>query len=293
MKEKIDRVRKALRVLVRYLVASVSLAIVFYIVFALFFSTAEERMLERENKLYRTRYAAMQEKQQLIGDVVDLLMIRDDEIYGGLFETSAPTPDELTSAVLVSAVDSLPSSEGLVQHAARVEENFAEVFRLLEARSDSIPPLSLPLKDISYVQAGASVGPKANPLYKRPMQHTGLDLIAPLETPVLAAAPGVVSAVERSRKGLGNVVVVNHENGYSTRYCLLGDISVNRGQRVRRGHKLGTVGISSSVSAPHLHFEVLFRGEVRDPLNYLFASITPEEYARMLYMGAFTAQSMD
>ena len=70
-------------------------------------------------------------------------------------------------------------------------------------------------------------------------------------------------------------------------------MKVSQGQRVRRGQKIGTVGISTSYPAPHLHFEVRYKGQVKDPVNYLFASLTPEEYSRMLYMATATVQSMD
>jgi hypothetical protein len=173
--------------------------------------------------------------------------------------------------------------------ARQVDKNFDAIFRLLETRRDSIPPLTLPLKDMSYVQMGASVGMKQNPLYKRPVQHDGLDLIAPQGAPVYAAASGTVSQVIRSRRGLGNILEIDHGNGYTTRYCLLADMNVSRGMRVRRGQKIGTVGISSTIAAAHLHFEVLFKGAPRDPVHYLFASLSPEDYAHMVYMATATS----
>ena len=297
------RIRKFLVSLLHYVVATLSLSIVLYIVFALVFSTQEERQLARENHLYRERYQRLLEQERLIGDGVDALLEKDNAIYRELFQTEAPLPDALTAADLVVGSDSLSesfylsaaasASESLMLMAGNVDDNFAEVFRLLQARRDSIPPLTLPLKGMSYVQTGATVGPKHNPLYKLELQHNGLDLIAGLGEPVYAAAGGVVSAVIRGRKGLGNIVEIDHGNGYRTRYCLLDDISAVKGRTIRRGQQLGTVGISPSVAAPHLHFEVWRGGEVMDPVHYLFASLTPEEYARVVYMAVSTSQSLD
>ncbi len=303
MKTKYSRWQLALLGVLRFLVVTVSMSIVFYIVFALVFSTEEERRLQKENRLYRSRYAQMQDKEKLIGDVVQGLLVKDDAIYQELFETQAPALDALTAADLIAESDSL--SENFYLNAAasasgrtllmagQVDENFAAIFRALEERRDSIPPLSLPLKDMSYVQTGASVGLKQNPLYKRPMQHEGLDLIAPQGAPVYAAAGGTVSRVVRTRQGLGNTLEIDHGNGYTTRYCLLADMNVSRGMRVRRGQKIGTVGLSSTIAASHLHFEIRFRGAPRDPVHYLFASLSPEEYARMVYMASATSQSLD
>lgn len=301
--KKESRIRHILRSIVRYVVASASLSIVFYILFALVFSTQEERRLQKENQLYRQRYSRMVEKERLISDVVEGLLDRDNAIYKGLFETPAPSLDALTAADLIAESDSLSESFYLSSAASKtgsmmvmarsVDENFAEIFRLLETRRDSIPPLTLPLKDMSYVQAGASVGMKHNPVYKLRMQHNGLDLIASQGTDVYAVAGGKVSVVLRSRRGLGNVIEIDHGNGYTTRYCLLADMKVSQGQRVRGGQRIGTVGISTSHPAPHLHLEVRYKGKVKDPVNYLFASLTPEEYSRILYMTSSTLQSMD
>ena len=296
-------IQKFLSSLLRYVVSTASLSVVFYILFALFFSTKEERQLERENNLYRERYAQLKEKERLIGDVVEGLLDKDDAIYEELFETQAPSLDALTAADLIAESDSLSESfylssaastvESTMAMAGNVDANFAAIFGLLEQRRDSIPPLTLPLKDMSYVQAGASVGEKQNPVYKLPMTHKGLDLIAAQGTDVFAAAGGTVSKVVRSRKGMGNIVEINHGNGYATRYCLLADIKVSGGQRIRRGQKVGTVGISSSYPTPHLHFEVIYKGEIKDPVNYLFASLSPEEYSRLVFMTTVTSQSLD
>ena len=176
--------------IVRYLVATVSLSVVLYILFALIFSTEEERRLQRENNLYKSMYRDIRNKDRLIGDVVDGLLVKDDAIYRQLFETTPPSLDAITAADLIADSDSLSesfylsaaasASERLMMMSGTVDDNFAEVFRvLLKGRRDSIPPLCLPLKGMSYVQTGASVGPKHNPVYKLEMQHDGIDFIAP------------------------------------------------------------------------------------------------------------------
>lgn len=301
--EKEARWKKILGGILRYAIASISFSILLYVVFALLFSTEEEKQLLRENRLYQERYDEMLAQQRLIGDVVGGLMERDDALYEELFETSAPSPDATTAADLIAASDSLSesfylsaaasASESLMLMAGNVDESFAEIFRLLEERRDSIPPLTLPLKGMSYVQAGASVGMKDNPVYQLPMQHDGIDLIAPQGDPVFAVADGVVTEVEHGRKGLGNMVTIDHGNGYVTRYCLLGDISAVKGRKVSHGQQIGTVGILPSMPLPHLHFEVLYKGEVKDPVNYLFASLSAEEYAKVMYMSVSTEKSMD
>ena len=293
------RIGKALR----YLAATVTSAIGFYVLFALFFSTTEERKLRQENDLYANWYGTLREKERLLDDVVEGLEVRDDALYRRIFETEAPSVDAVTAADVIGVSDSLSESfflsysasksESLRMMAENVEENFREIYRLMAARKDSIPPLTLPLEGMSYVQTGASVGLKHNPLYNVEIRHEGLDLVAPQGSVVRAAADGLVRNVIRSNKGLGNIVEIDHRNGYVTRYALLGDISVSQGRTVKRGQKIGTVGISSTSFAPHLHYEVLRGGKPLDPVHFLFASVSPDEYAKMLYMSVSTRQSMD
>ena len=303
MKGKAIVTRRRIGKALRYLAATVTTAIGFYVLFALFFSTEEEKRLQQENDLYATYYQDLRDKERLVSDVVEGLEMRDDALYRQIFETEAPSVDAVTAADVISVSDSLSESfflsysasksESLRKMAENVEENFREIYRLMAARKDSIPPLTMPVEGMSYVQTGASVGPKHNPLYNVEIRHEGLDLVAPQGSVVRAAADGLVRNVIHSNKGLGNIVEIDHRNGYVTRYALLGDISVPQGRTVKRGQKIGTVGISSTTFAPHLHYEVLKGGKVLDPVNFLFASTDPDEYAKMLYMSVSTRQSLD
>ena len=286
-----------------FFVATVSLAIVYYILFALVFSTEEERALKQENRLYEQEYPEMASKEALLADVVEGLKVKDDRIYEEIFNTSAPNMDQFSSLEFLMALDSIPDTD-IVSHSAgrldklevsagRVEENFKRVMEAISASDFVMPPMSNPLKDFTFAQTGASIGDKINPFYKVPMKHNGLDLIAPAGDPVYAVADGTVKEIIRSRKGLGNVVVIDHGNGYVTRYAHLADIETRKGRKVRRGARLGYVGVSGNSFAPHLHYEVLRDTLVLDPVNHFFASVTPEEYMNMLIMSVTTGQSMD
>lgn len=303
-KKKPSKGKRLVMAFFRYTVASVSAAIFLYVIFALLFSTSEEKRLQKENRLYSNMYGAMVAKTELIGDVLDGLLEKDDTIYRTLFDTPPPSLEDI-GGYRGEKEDSeaLPEryyvktaseqSDSLMLLAARIDARFDEIFRALQEKADSVPPLSLPLRNMSYVQVGASIGMKHNPVYDLTVRHEGLDLVAPQGAKVYAAAAGKVSHVVRSRKGLGNEVTIDHGNGYETKYSLLGDISVVQGRSVRQGQEVGTVGISTSVAAPHLHFEVRYKGEVKDPIDYFFASLSPEDYARMRFMAAKTGQSMD
>ena len=303
MTRKPSKTRRMLGGILRYLSATVTISVVFYLLLALFFSTEEEKRLKQENDLYAEYYPQLREKERLVGDVVEGLEMKDGALYRRIFETDAPSADAMTAADLISVSDSLSESfflsysasksESLMKMAGNVEACFREIYRLMAERKDSIPPLSMPLEGMTYVQTGASVGTKHNPLYKVDLRHDGIDLVAPQGSVVCAAADGVVRDVIHSGKGLGNVVEVDHRNGYVTRYAFLDDVTVNPGRTVKVGQKIGTVGVTATAFAPHLHYEVLLDGTVLDPVNFLFASLAPDEYAKMLYMAVSTRQSLD
>ena len=286
-----------------FFVATLSLAVVYYVVFALIFSTEEERLLKLENKLYEQEYPQMEQKGLLLDDVVEGLKVKDDMIYEEIFNTSAPDMEQFSSLDFLKGLDSIPDwdivihssgrLDALERSAATVEENFLAVMEAITAENFVMPPMHNPMADFTFAQTGASTGDKINPFYKVPMKHNGLDIIASAGEPVHAVADGVVSDVIKSRKGLGNVVVIDHGNGYVTRYAHLADIETRKGRKVKRGTRIGYVGVSGNSFAPHLHYEVLRDTLVLDPVNHFFASVTPEEYMNMLIMSVTTGQSME
>ena len=144
-----------------------------------------------------------------------------------------------------------------------------------------------------YKYIEQSPHPRINPFYKVPSDHWGLDLISQQGEPVYASADGVVKYVDHSTKGLGNVVAIDHGSGYVTRYAHLENTRVSKGQKVLRGKQIGQVGMSGNSFAPHLHYEVLKDSARLDPLNFMFASVSPEDYIGMLFMSSNTGQSMD
>ena len=274
---------KIVKRLVRFLwsvLAAVSLSVALYVLFALIVSTREERELAAENRRWEKALPALEEKAALLEEDIRLLQMRDDSIYFKIYETTAP--------------ELVWKAEGRVEPMApadKIDAAFAQIYALAEKGEK--PPMGIPIKDFSPLQTGASTGLKLSPVFKVQMEHRGLDMVAPQGTPVLAAGEGTVTEITHGSKGLGNIVEVTHEGGYLTRYCILDDIYVHKGDKVRRGSRIGTVGIYNAIQAAHLHFEVLKDGVPQNPVHFFFASLTPEDYTNMLYISSRTTQSLD
>lgn len=105
--------------------------------------------------------------------------------------------------------------------------------------------------------------------------HDGIDLAAPLGTPVMAAASGVVVAAGRLSDG-AVVVRIHHDDGSETAYGHLApDLSVSVGDHVTAGQKIGAVGLTGRTTGPHVHFELTVNGQTIDPAPWLAAGCLP------------------
>ncbi len=100
--------------------------------------------------------------------------------------------------------------------------------------------------------------------------HSGVDLAASLGTPVYAADSGYVSVVATGwNYGYGNMILVDHGNGYVTRYAHLSAFAVKEGQSIKKGGLLGRMGSTGHSTGPHLHFEVIYNGTYRNPSYFV------------------------
>lgn len=99
--------------------------------------------------------------------------------------------------------------------------------------------------------------------------HTGVDIAAPLGTPVMAAADGLVVAVGHTNIGYGNFVIIAHGGGVATLYGHLLQTTANVGDRVVRGQMIGLEGSTGFSTGPHVHFELRVNDQVVDPMPYL------------------------
>ena len=114
---------------------------------------------------------------------------------------------------------------------------------------------------------------RLNPILHIYCKHTGVDLAANIGTPVKASSDGVISIAGKER-GYGNVIMLKHNNKYSTLYAHLHNFAhgIHHGSHVRQGQVIGYVGMTGRATGPHLHYEFRINNVPHDPLKVTLPS---------------------
>ncbi|WP_126453530.1 M23 family metallopeptidase [Sulfuriflexus mobilis] len=162
-------------------------------------------------------------------------------------------------------------------------QQFDELSRQLENRSEQLSVLETMLmsrnlqeqvlptgRPIRKGWISSYYGMRNDPFSGKREHHDGVDLAGKDGSAVIAVASGVVTW-SADRYGYGNLVEVNHGNGYVTRYGHNKEIVVKVGDKVEKGDELALMGSTGRSTGPHVHFEVLYNGRSQDPVKYINA----------------------
>ena len=125
------------------------------------------------------------------------------------------------------------------------------------------------IRPVSGGFLNSSFGYRQDPIDDIRRFHQGQDITVPTGTPIFAPADGVVKRAYYIG-GFGNHIKLKHSSGYSTTYAHLSKIFVRHGQKIKRGDIIGETGNTGRSTAPHLHYEVHYRGTPKNPLDYFF-----------------------
>jgi murein DD-endopeptidase MepM/ murein hydrolase activator NlpD len=170
-------------------------------------------------------------------------------------------PEPMTAGELQQEIERLATSID-----DRAEELAALEFRLLEKKvKDRLLPTTLPVKNAHF---GSPFGSRIDPIAGLRARHEGIDFVAPVGTPIVAAADGVVVIAEYHSE-FGNMVDIDHGDGLTSRYAHLSRLDVATGRLIKRGEAIGVVGSTGRSTGPHLHFEVRMQGIAQNPALFL------------------------
>lgn len=173
-------------------------------------------------------------------------------------------------------------------------ESYKEIKELLEynERKWASRPAIQPINNKELTRLHTTYGLRFHPVHNVWKDHPGLDFTAPYGTPVYATGDGIVSAAYRS-DSYGIVVFIDHNFDFETRYAHLSRFIVDKGQKVKRGEIIGYVGSTGVSTAPHLHYEIWYKGNHVNPINFFQRDLRNEEYERLIELAGTEAVILD
>lgn len=278
----------------------------FLIVFYCFDSPTEEN-LRQENAQLRTQLGILDNRLENSLKVMEQLQDRDDNFYRVMMQM-----DPLSRTQRLAGLDKESryrqyqrlSDAGLVtrlsqsmdllerQLYAQVQsfDQLRDTLGRQQEKLDRIPSV-LPIKKNDY-KVACGFGYRRDPVNGTSRFHEGIDLAASSGTPVYATADGSVSLAQREAN-YGKSIDIDHGFNYVSRYSHLSEILVESGENVKRGQLIGRVGSTGKSMGPHLHYEVRFKDEPQNPVNYYFMDLGPEEYSSMIQTADNAGHVMD
>jgi len=308
-----DKVRLGFRdVLLRglsYLVGSLLIAVVYYLVFASFFDSPKEKALIREIDQLTLQYDIIHREMENLNKVIGQLEEKDDNLYRTIFEAE-PIPETQresgvggvnrykdlegynNSNIVIETTKKLDNLKKKIVVQSKSYDELYELAKNKEEMLKSIPAI-MPISNKDLTRTASGYGLRIHPYYKIVRFHAGMDFTAPLGTDIYVTGNGTVEAVMPSLRGLGNHIIINHGYGITSIYAHLDRFNVRKGQKVQRGDVIGFVGNTGMSLAPHLHYEIKLNGKNVDPVNYYFNDLSAEEYERMIEIASKTGQSFD
>ena len=227
--------------------------------FELAATRSENEQLRRENDGLRSNYDRLYNRVTVTSDAAESLK---RQIEG------APSPELVVEAGQGGPEDidniDVPNLDRKTDELERELRQLVDAYRDQQLRLATIPA-GWPTE--GYLTDG--FGYRRNPFGGGSGEsHEGQDIAASWGTPVRSTADGLV-VYAASRAGYGNIVVIFHGNGITTRYGHMSQITVEPGQRIRRGDEIGKVGSTGRSTGPHCHYEVRQNDMPLDPSTFM------------------------
>ena len=239
---------------------------------------AENLALQDQLETFQTTVSALEERIEWAGQreqearLLAGLDPVDQETrqlgIGGPLLRDPPSPAVKSGQLRRLILDEGLRLDNLVRHVLFQKASYEEILANLRDHREELAriPTICPILTNHTVSSG--YGPRRDPFTGRVSHHNGLDLRAPIGTPVVATADGTVSSVGYDGD-FGLTIQIKHGKGMETAFCHLQSASVRPGQKVVRGEAIGTVGNSGRSTGSHLHYEVQVDGRSVNPDKHI------------------------
>lgn len=300
--------KKAWRV-AGFLSAAFVFGVILVLLSSYFFDSPKERRLSRELSKMQMTYTDLNDKMVNMADILAELEEKDDNIYRVIFEAEPISPAVRKGGVGGSdrykELEGYNQSEAMKATAKKLDKLYTKIgiqsmsyeeltanIRNKSKMLNSIPSIQ-PVANKELKRIASGYGYRIHPVHKVRKFHRGVDFTAPTGTEVFATGDGKIVKASRSRRGYGNKIVIDHGYGYESLYAHLNTIDVKKGQIVKRGEVIGTVGSSGLSTAPHLHYEVHHEDKAINPINFFHNDLDETQFEKMIQFANRSNQSFD
>lgn len=283
--------------------AIVIVAVVFSLLYY-WIDLPREKLLIMENQELKSELKDTGRRLNEAIRVMDNLAERDNSFYRVILQADPLSVSQRisghenfaylkkTDSELIRDIDTkIDQLERMIVSQSRSYDDLADMVADSKRRIEHIPSVQ-PISEKDMTQMASGFSYRVDPVYGTMKFHEGMDFAAQIGTPVYATGDGVVYEADW-KSGYGNLIEIDHGYDYHTRYAHLSEILVRPGQSVRRGDLIGKVGNTGKSTGPHLHYEVRYKGEPKNPVNYYYRDLTPEEYAELIRRAETAANVMD
>lgn len=178
-----------------------------------------------------------------------------------------PSPGSLATPLLRKAADVRVDVNALIRRADLLASSFSAAEDSLAAHSQRLAATPSIMPTQGWLSSAFSAM-REHPILHVARPHEGIDVSAPMGTPIEAPAAGVVRSTGWEA-GYGNTIEIDHGFGIVTRFAHTSRILVHQGEHVQRGQRIALVGNTGLTTGPHLHYEVHVNGKPVDPLRYV------------------------
>jgi len=304
-----DKLIRAGGIICTLLVSSVLI----HVLISEFAPSQKERSLMREMEQMEYEYLKMNDKVASLSKVVENVQNRDAQVHrfmfgmdpidqdvwdggiGGHDKYQNLTKYNKSGELLINTwqkIDKLRRRVDLQSKSLDTIETYAKKREDMIASIPSIKPIRED-KLKRKIKSLSGYGVRMHPIHKVRKMHWGIDFTCPRGTPIQATANGKVTLVKSSRTGFGKHVIIDHGYGYTSLYAHMDRIDVKKGEEVSKGQKIGIVGNTGTSTAPHLHYEVKYKGKHVNPIHYCMDGLSPDEYQELVERSAIANQSFD
>jgi len=274
-----------------------------------FINTPQELIQSREIKNYELQMKVLNKKLEQVESTLANIEKRDNNLYRVYFEASPIPPEQRRMGFgginRYDYLNGYENSDLIINTTKRIDiltkelviqsKSLDEIELLAknnESLLSSIPTIQ-PISNSDLKRMASGFGWRTDPFTKKRKRHWGMDFSAERGSPIYATGDGKISRADNRAAGFGNHVRIDHGFGYVSIYAHMDNISVRRGNRVKRGDIIGYVGSSGRSVAPHLHYEISKDGKKIDPINFYHGNLSPSEYKNLINQASQENQSLD